>query len=147
LIDTFLLNAVSKNIGYGAGATVATAFLKDFAMLIITIIVRPHNFFKAAKNNLRLTLFLMILGPVTTLSYMYALNSIGLATTAILTGLYPVFTIILTKLFLKVKIDRKTYYGISLMILGSLILNIGYLNNQDIINYFGLGLALLCALL
>lgn len=134
-------------------APIIAAFLHDFSSAVWMVII------SAARRDLRHTLGLfrtrsgsyvalaaLFGGPIGMMGYLVAISNIGPGYTAAISAMYPAAGAFFSYVFLKVKLSKKGWFGLSLSILSVVIL--GYSPaTTNIVNFpLGFAAAIVCVI-
>lgn len=134
-------------------APIIAAFLHDFSSAIWMAI------FSTAKKDFLHTIKLLktrsgkfvVLaalfgGPIGMMGYLVAISNIGPGYTAAISAMYPAAGAFFSYVFLKVKLTKRGWFGLSLSILSIIILGYSPSGNQIVNFALGFGAALVCVL-
>lgn len=126
------------------------ALLHDFFSIFILLFI---IYIKEKKLNLKILLNIkslpivlaaILAGPIGMQANLYAIKYIGGSLTSLITAIYPLIAVILSLIFLKNKISKRTIVGVILVTVGLFIQNFKYDNIENF--YIGIIFALCCAL-
>lgn len=139
-----------SRLAYNAAITPLELLTMRFTLAAVLLwvyaLMRHRKELRIGFNNLfRLFIQGGIAYAVTSIGYFYALKYLPVSLTAILFYLHPVYTIILSRLFLKEKISGQRWGALLMTFVGILLL-VGYLNSNTGYSITGIILIVLSGL-
>lgn len=116
-----VMNALVKAVSMNIPAAEVMFFRSIIGTLIIYFMMR-HSRVTFSKKGVPMLFVRGLLGALYLFAYFYTISKIPLVDASILAHLSIVFVIILSSVFLKEKISKKTVYILPLVILGAILL-------------------------
>ncbi|MBT2571517.1 DMT family transporter [Planococcus sp. ISL-110] len=116
-----VMNALVKAVSMNIPAAEIMFFRSIIGTFIIYLIMK-HSRVRFSKEGVPMLFVRGLLGALYLLAYFYTISKIPLVDASILAHLSIVFVIILSSVFLKEKISKKTLYIFPIVILGAVLL-------------------------
>lgn len=116
-----IMNALVKAVSLTVPST-EVAFFRSIIGTIIIYFIMKYNKVKFSTEGIPLLIMRGVVGALYLITYFYTISKIPLTDASILVHLSPFFVIILSAIFLKEKISRKSIYLIPICFLGALLI-------------------------
>jgi len=141
-IDTFLLSLPILNANHSSKESLVITFVHDTFSFLYLFVHHAKNHtlistFQYLKQEGKWVLFAGFLGgPIGMSFYVLSLQSIGASKAAMITSFFPAIGAVLSFFFLKEEMRKRQWLGLTIAMIGIILLSLNGLTNENGIGIF-----------